>query len=554
MASNVEQDQLTRIFELLHRLETRMNRIEEYLEIQPGSVAGSEIGTSANGKDLKSEDESLEFKIGEYWLAHLGTVVLMMGLAFFISYPFKTFPTILVSLIGYLAVAATVGLSHYWQKTYQYLSKILFVGGLALLYFATLRLHFFNQHPVIANKAIGLAAVVVVLAAILYLAIKRNSELLTGITLFLCYATSLVSDTTHFALLLITLTSAAAAYLLISRNWQTVAILSIVMTYATHLLWLLNNPILGKPLQAIAEPHNNLIYVFFYGTIFAMANLFRDKKSYTDSNELLLTLTNGLGFFAVSALVVLTFYKPQLAFLNLGIAVFFVALAMVNWLRHQSRFASALYTCFGNLALSIAIFSQFKSPDYFIWFGWQSLFAISLAIWFHSQIITLVNFLIYFGVFLGYWYLSPSNNFVNLSYAVAALSSARLLNWKKERLELKTDMLRNAYLASAFIIVLYGLHHAVPGKFVSLSWLGAALFYFGMSVLLQKNIKYRWMGILTIFATILRVIFVDMAKLSAEFRIILFLALGLALLTVSLIYTRYHKKTAGVKLTHLSYL
>ncbi len=540
MPSNVVQEQLTQIVELVHRLETRVNRIEEYLEIQPGSEADSEIQTSSNGKHVKSEDESLEFKIGEYWLAHLGTVVLLMGIAFFISYPFKSFPTIFVSLIGFLAVAAIVGLSHYWQKSYQYLSRILFVGGLVLLYFATLRLHFFNQHPVLANKAAGLALLVAVLAVIFYFAAKRNSELLTGITLFLCYATSLISDTTHFALLFITLTSAAAAYLLITRNWQTVALLSIVMTYATHLLWLLNNPILGNPLQAIAEPHNNLIYVFLYGTIFALANLFRDKTSYTDFNEFLLTMANGLGFFAVGALVVLTFYKPQLAFLNLVIALFFVVLAIVNWLRHQSRFASALYTCFGNLALSIAIFSQFKSPDYYVWLGWQSLLAISLAIWFHSRLITLVNFLIYSGIFLGYWRLSQSSDFVNLSYAVVALSSARLLNWKRERLELKTDLIRNAYLASAFIIILYGLNHAVPSKFVSLTWLGAALFYFVMSVLLNKNIKYRWMGILTIFATIIRVIFIDMAKLSAEFRIILFLALGLVLLGVSLIYTRYH--------------
>jgi hypothetical protein len=401
-------------------------------------------------------------------------------------------------------------------------------------------LHFFNPNPVLANKIVGIAAVVAVLAVMFYLAAKKNSELLTGITLFLCFATSLISETTHFTLIFITVSAAAGAYVLITRNWQWAAMLSMVMAYSAHLLWLLNNPILGNPLQAIAEPHNNLIYVFLYAAIFALANLFRDRSAYSDFNEFLFTLTNGLGFFVVSALVVLTYYKTQIAFLNLIIAIFFVSLAIVNWLRHQSRFASALYTCFGNLALSIAIFSQFKSPDYFIWLGWQSLLAISLAIWFHSRIITLVNFLIYFGIFLGYWRLSPSNDFVNLSYAVAALSSARLLNWKKERLELKTDLIRNAYLASAFIIVLYGLHHAVPGKFVSLSWLGAALFYFGMSVLLHKNIKYRWMGILTIFATILRVIFIDMANLSAEFRIILFLAMGLVLLGVSLIYTRYH--------------
>ncbi len=541
MASNIAQDQLTQISEALRRLETRVNRIEEYLEIRPERAAASEIRTAPNGKKATAEDESLEFKIGEYWLAHLGTVVLLMGIAFFLSYPFTTFPAILVSLIGFLAVGAIVGLSRYWQKTYPYLSKILFVGGLVLLYFATLRMHFFNPNPVLTNKIVALAAVVAILAVMFYLATKRNSELLTGITLFLCFATSLMSETTNFALIFVAISAAAGAYVLTTRNWQRVALMSIVLAYSAHLLWMLNNPLLGNPLQAIAEHHNNLIYVFLYAAIFALANLFRDKSAYTDYSELLLTLTNGLGFFVVSALVVLTYYKPQIAFLNLIIAVFFVSLAIVNWQRHHSRFASALYTCFGNLALSIAIFSQFKSPDYFIWLGWQSLLAISLAIWFHSRIITLVNFLIYFGIFLAYWRLSPPNDFVNLSYAVVALSSARLLNWKKERLELKTDMIRNAYLASAFIIVLYGLHHAVPSRFVSLSWLAAALFYFGMSVLLHKNIKYRWMGILTIFATLLRVIFIDMANLSAEFRIILFLAMGLVLLGVSLIYTRYHR-------------
>ncbi|MFQ6113892.1 MAG: DUF2339 domain-containing protein, partial [bacterium] len=125
--------------------------------------------------------------------------------------------------------------------------------------------------------------------------------------------------------------------------------------------------------------------------------------------------------------------------------------------------------------------------------------------------------------------------------AAVALSSARILNWKKERLELKTDMIRNAYLASAFVIVLYGLYHAVPSNYVSLSWLGAALFYFGMSLAL-KNIKYRWMAILTIFAMIIHVFLIDMARLDPGFRIVLFLAVGVVLLVVSLIYTKHRKR------------
>ncbi|MFQ5864973.1 MAG: hypothetical protein ACE5IW_07070 [bacterium] len=543
----IGREELNRILEILHQLEKRVARIEKQIGRQSIAESSVEEGVgksvspiAANRKTITSSEVSLEFKIGEYWLAHIGTVVLLLGIAFFISYRFETIPSILTSLLGYIAVAGILALSRYWQKTYQYLSRILFVGGFVLLYFATLRLHFFTSNPVLISKALGLAALVAALTLILFLSIRRQSELLTGIALFLCYSTSLISDTTHFALIFITLSSVAAVYILIRYNWQTAALLSLVMAYMSHLLWLLNNPLLGNPIQAISEHHNNLIYLFIYGALFAGANLFRNKSSYSESSESLIAILNGLGFYVLSIVVTLTFFKPQLGLMNLLISIFCISMATLYWIRHQSIYSSAIYACFGYMVLSIAIFTQFKSPDYFIWLGWQSLLVISTAIWFRSRIIIVVNIIIYLGILLAYLRLAPSNDFVNLSYAFVALTSARVLNWKKERLELKTDMIRNAYLASAFVIVLYGLNHAVPSNYVSLSWLGAALFYFAMSRAL-KNIKYRWMAILTIFAMVVRVFVIDMARLEAAFRMVLFLAIGIVLLVVSLIYSKHRK-------------
>lgn len=546
--SNTTEPELKKILALLRRLENRVTRIEEHIGIRAAIESKLEEGIErpeseieTNGKQGALEEISWEFKIGQYWLAHLGTAVLLMGLAFFISYPFKNISPVLVSLLGYLAVVGLFSLSRFWQKTYQYLSRILFGSGLVLLYFATLRLHFFSNNPIIPSKAVGLAVVVAVLALCLYLATKRQSQILAGVTLFLCYSTSLISQTSHFALTLITVSSVASVYVLIRYNWETVALLSVLMAYLAHLLWLLNNPLLGNPIQAVSEHHNNLIYLFLYGAIFAGANLFRNKSSYSEIFESLIAILNGLGFYVMSFLVVVTFFRSQFSLMNLLISIFCISLATLYWIRHQSRYSSAIYACFGYMVLSIAIFAQFKSPDYFIWLGWQSLLVITTAIWFRSRIIIVVNILIYLGIFLGYLRLAPSNDFVNLSYAFVALTSARVLNWKKERLELKTDMIRNAYLASAFVIVLYGLYHAVPSNYVSLSWLGAALFYFGMSLAL-KNIKYRWMAILTIFAMIIHVFLIDMARLDPGFRIVLFLAVGVVLLVVSLIYTKHRKR------------
>lgn len=548
--SKAGPDELNKIIELIHGLEARVARLEKRIDLADGKESSVESETlpitafRERGAKQSREEVSLEFKIGEYWLAHIGTVVLLTGIAFFISYPFKMFPAIVTSFIGYLAVGAIFALSRYWQETYQYLSRILYSGGLVLLYFATVRLHFFNPQPVLDSKVAGLTAVVVVLVVIFYLATKRQSELLTGIALFLCYITSLLSDTSHFALILTTATSAAAVYVAVRYKWQRILVSAMVLAYLVHLIWLLNDPVLGKPMQAISEHHNNLLYLFCYGVIFAWGGLVLNRRLRSDFYEFLLAAINSVGFFVLGSLVALTYFQDRLAQMNIWFALFFMAAAVVNWVVQQNKYSSAIYACFGNLVLSIAIFAQFKSPDFFIWLGWQSLLVISMAIWFHSRIIVLVNALIYSGIFLGYLYLAPSDDFVNLSYAIVALASARILNWKKERLELKTDMIRNAYLVSAFVIVLYGLYHAVPGHYVSLSWLGAALFYFGMSLLLG-NIKYRWMAILSIFATIVHVVLIDMAQLSAEFRIFLFVAVGLVLLGVSLLYTRFRKKTAG---------
>jgi len=140
-----------------------------------------------------------------------------------------------------------------------------------------------------------------------------------------------------------------------------------------------------------------------------------------------------------------------------------------------------------------------------------------------------------------YLLLVPPDLWVDLSYAGVALLSARVMNWQQQRLTLKTEVMRNVYLASAFVIIPYGLYHGVPRNYVSLSWLGAALFYFGMSLAL-KNRKYRWMAIWTMFLTVIHVFVIDLARLNPAYRMVSFLALGLTLLAVSWAYARYRKQ------------
>jgi hypothetical protein len=533
--------------EILRRLEARIARIEAYLHLAPLSEMEikeyrDRIGAIPARQESEEEREAaLELKIGELWLARVGIVALLIGTAFFLALPIAVLPPMVHSLIGYLVVAGLFASSRFWRTTYPYLSRILFGGGLILLYYATLRLHFFRDHPIIADKALALAALIAVVGFHFYSAAQRRSEFLTGIAVFLGYTTALVGDSTHFTLPMVAVTSVVAIYFLMKYNFQSVGLLSVVLAYSAHLLWLMNNPILGHPIQAVAEHQHNLIYLFIYAAIFAIPNLLREEDSFSDATKIFLPLFNGMGFYGMAFLVVLTFFEKERAGLNFLISAFFLISAILSWVFRRSRFATSFYACFGYVALSAAIFSRFAAPQYFIWLGWQSLLVISTAIWFRSKIVVVANTLIYLGIFLAYLISAPSIGAVDVSYAVVALLSARLLNWKTERLGLKTELMRNAYLASAFVIIPYGLYHIVPKNYVSLSWLGAAVFYFTMSLIL-KNKKYRWMAILMIFLAVIYVFAIDMARLEAGYRILSFLALGVVLIVISLLYARSRKK------------
>jgi hypothetical protein len=540
-----EKHDLQAFKEAIANLEARVSRIEKNLIEIRGYFAGEKEPEKDELFGVEKGQVSLEFRIGQYWLARLGALVLLIGIGFFISYPLPGLPPLPAVIFGFTAIGGLFVLSRVWQKDYRYLSQILFGGSLVLLYFATLRLHFIGEHPLLHQKSLGMILLLAVLAGGLTLSVRKKSEVLAAIILGLFYTTSLFIDTASIAFSLIVISAVLTAYLLLARGWRTLASISLILAYLSHLIWLFNNPLVGNPVQARPSPHGNWAYLPVYGTVFALAAVIQEKKRAGGVFGTLFSILNGSGFFVIGLFNVLGYYPEWTDLFGLWTAIFFAALGLAARKIDPETKAAPLYVCFGFVALTLSIFARFPSPDYFVWLGWQSLLVIVIAIWFRSRIIVLANIFIYLGIYL--WYLAaiPSNDLVNLSYAVTALVSARVLNWKKERLALKTDLIRNLYLASAFIIVLYGLHHAVSEKYVSLSWLGASLLYFTISLVL-KNKKYRWMAILTAFATVVHIFVIDVSRSSPGFRIILFIGVGMVLVFFSLAYARNRKKSTEI--------
>ena len=539
--NNTSTTSLEKIQKQLNNLDSRISSIEEHLKIRDQEEKFEENLISLKSSEDAERNEKLEFHIGQFWFAKAGIVALVIGIVFLLLLPYQSLPSIVPSLLGYLIVGIIFTISYFSKKSFSYLSSYLLGGGLILLFFTTLRLHYFSLEAAVASNIILLILLLIVTFLSLVLSIRNKSIFLTSVSLTFGYATALSSESSYTILLLITLFAIIAAVVKIKLNWNSVFIYGIILTYFSHLNWMINNPIFGNKLLLVGDPLLNVVFLLFTIIIFSLGNLLREKGSKENSIVIisgLLSLVLGYGLFLLNILIK---HQSEAVLFNIVAAIVFLSISITFWISEKSKYSTFLFAIFGYLALSTAIVLQFNKPDYFIWLSWQSLIVISTAVWFRSKIIIVANFIIFILVFISYLLLSSDVSFVSIGFGIVALISARLLNWRKYKLELQTEMMRNSYLTTAFIIIPYAFYNFIPREYVSISWIGVSAFYFLLSVLLN-NKKYRWMAILTLILTILYISLIGITQLTPIFRVISFLALGIVLIIISILYAKKKNK------------
>ncbi len=538
MADNQSVPDRDAILRSLRVLEQRIARIEAHLEISGADPYPDDVSTSSSA--AADPDSDLELSIGEFGLAWAGAVVFFLGIIFLMIYALNQGHNLLALMIGYCAAAGFYVMARVWRADYPYLAHIVRGGSLLLAYYATLRLHYFTRTPLIDREWIALALLFAVVTLEMVMALVSRAQILAGLAVALLTASALLSGSMHLALAVLSFQSALAVILVLRHGWWRLLNLTIVLTYGAHLLWLLNDPVAGRPLEAVSHSQYSLAYLFFCAAAFAWLPAQFGREAQTDAAKVAVVLLNCVGFSAVVSLAAPAIYRTDFAPLFLEAFLVLIAGAIVQWLKTHQQFSPATYACFSFLALSGAIYGYAKLPEAFLWLALQSFLVVSVALWFRSRALVVVNAVIFLCILAAYWFSSPLSNVVNFTFALVALGSARVMNWQKERLTLRTDSLRIVYLGITFVMVLYSLYHAVPESYVSLSWTATAVGYFLLSLLL-RNVKYRWMALFTLLATVLHLFTIDLAHLDPRFRVAAFLFLGLMAAALSVFYTRLRR-------------
>lgn len=543
-----QESEIDKIRGQLNSIELRLRRLESALA-HPGtrSSVSSDVQTQPIEQtdvsyDPGSEEKGLESQIGRFGLAWMGNIVLLIGITFLTQYLMNLGQQLLGVIIGYIAAGSIYFMSEYLKKTNNHLSFMFKMNAQVLLFYVTIRLHFFTDEPLIPGKSLSILLLLLIVAYQVYISIHSRSQAFGTLAVIFILTAAIISDAAIFILPLVIIAAGGAIIYLVRFNWRPLFIVTIILTYTSFLIWMIGDPLMGHPLKLITERYLSVMCLFALGAIYSIALIFRDKDASSDDYLIGLTVTNGIFFTLLLLFVVVSFFSTGYVTLFAGITICCLIYSIILHSRSSWNFASAFYALYGFMAMSIALYGLVGLPKVYLLLSVQSLLVVSMALWFRNRLIVIMNSLLFMTILAIYLISSNSNDGVNFSFALVALISARIVNWQSSRLQIQTDIIRNLYMIEGFIMVLYALIHAVPKQFVTLSWTMAALLYFLISILL-KNVKYRYMALGTMICAAFYLFIVDLARIEIVYRVLALLFLAAISIGISIYYTNRIKKS-----------
>lgn len=540
-----DKEELDHLKQRISDLEERMARMED-AAAAPGfrrtglfSYQESYRGEPEPAKVAASGD-SMESRIGEYGMAWMGNIVLLFGILFLSQYLQKNNHEIISLVFGFVAVALVYLMGHLTRNSLPYMSRLFHYNGHLLLYIQAMRISLFPGSQMIENTLLGHALVLGVLLSLIYLAYRNSSQVLAILVWLMAVITAIADGSTHFMLPLMVGISGSAILFTFRKGWWIGLNVSIVFAYFIYLMWIMGNPIMSRSFEFITNHQMGHMYLFAIALGYSLLAL-QSKSDQAPQNQLNPAIVlNGIGFSFVFALTVLAFFtETYYKYFGL-IAAFCIAYSIWLQLRGTWKYIAAMYALYSFVALSITIAGIYHFPLAFLLLSIQSFLVVIVALWFRSRFMVIMNTILFVGLLIAYFITGENLHVINFSFALIALLTARILNWRKQRLEIRTELIRNLFLFTGASMVLFSLHEAVPPHFVTLSWTLSAMVFFILSVLI-RNMKYRWLAIITMVVTVFYLFIVDLSNISLGYRIVALMFIAAISLGISIFYSRRQK-------------
>jgi len=183
---------------------------------------------------------NLEEALGTNWLNKIGIIILVIGVALFLSYEMRELGPPGKVMVGYAASAVMLGVGVLFERRrqWQILARAGIGGGWSLLYFTTYAMYHVPAAHILSSESADLALLLIVAAGMIAHTLRYESQVVTGLAFLLAFTTVNISRGDASSLVASAILGAGLAMVAVRRRWFEMEIAGMAAAYCNHYLWL----------------------------------------------------------------------------------------------------------------------------------------------------------------------------------------------------------------------------------------------------------------------------------------------------------------------------
>ena len=315
-----------------------------------------------------TNSEPLELRVGTFWMARIGIVILLTGLVFLGNYAYHR----IVPLLGpwgklAMLMLAGTGLSTagYWmergKEQLKNFGRVLFAGGAASIYYTTYAAHYVQGLQVIESPLIGGLLLLAVAGGIAWYAERKRSETIASIAVLLSFYTSAINSIAGFTLFSSLLLTAVAIYFLVRHQWTRLSSVSLLATYGSYAYWRFHQ--FAQP-GATESLGMGLAFLVGYWVLFTAGVLFASGATLRPADRVAFLTVNNVAFFGFASHYFAVSHEDWFWAFAIIFGCVLLGLAVFTAQRKPEEFAiDGAYLAQGLIAITAGLAAKFSGPQ-----------------------------------------------------------------------------------------------------------------------------------------------------------------------------------------------
>ena len=471
-------------------------------------------------------DWNWEWLLGGNWLARIGIVALIFGVAFFISLAIDRgwlgeLERVVLGLVGGFAF---LGAGEYYRNRYAVWAQTVTGGGIAILYLSVYGA--FALYGLISTELAFAAFALITLSGAL-LSLRHEAMAVAVLSIFGGFATPLLLreqlPDQRLLLAYVLVLDVGVLALAGFRNWRWFTLLGWAGSLVLFAFWQMEL----DPSVALGQIGITAIFLIFAGATVAF-HVVRQRAA--GIADLALVTLNAAGYYGISYTLIYDPYRPWMGGFTALIAVFYVLLAAACRMRGPEQlnltlFSAGLAVVFAALVVPI----QFGGPWVSMAWGVEALVLMWLSFPLRMRELRWAGYAMF--VVSAVWLfsvdspgafredLTPFLNEYMISYAAAVILPVLggcLLRMRRDSLEPYEQAAYPVLAVVAAAVAAVAIPMQLEWPWITVAWAAEALVLLWLSFTLQIR-EIRWFGYVIFVASCAWLLAIDTPNPVSEF-------------------------------------